>query len=273
MYDNILYKLTLHIDVSLTLPDIEDLVIQSLSEMDFIYSYLVYNVYKDNKLTGWQVQYNISQVERYNVLSCKEVIDGILQSISEQRNVAQRVLDYKQPSLDVMLQVYQPLINKLAREQHERWQHLEYEDLVSMCQLTMVKLYNKGYYVHKSLLTRSFQHDVLLMLRGQPYNPDLVSIEQPMPDTGDEQLTVGDTIRDISQEERQVDEEDRAMFDSLFQAVKRIVVTLYGERQFDQLLREYGNKHTTDWSRRRMQRIKSYFSDNHITKKSLEDKL
>lgn len=63
----------------------------------------------------------------------------------------------------------------------------------------MCTLYNKGYYIHKRLLERSYNNEVLHMIRKQRGAPQIVSFEDEMQNTDD--LTLADTLVDEHAEE------------------------------------------------------------------------
>lgn len=266
MADNVLHKVSLTISASLSDDAIEELIRQSLDGIDTIYSYLIYAKYKNDKLTGWLIEYNFSQIEKYNTLICQSIISELTESILSNRNAVQSVVAYKQPSIELMVELYKPLMSKLALEQCERWTELEYDDAFSMCQLTMLKLYKKGYYVHKQLLKRSFENYVLMELRHSRNKPEIISLEQTIFSDGDsEPLSLADMLPDKDAELKREQKEEEEVFNAIFEEVKEIIVEFIGERQFEQLLRDYGNKHTTPWSRKKMQQIKEKLKKLGIT--------
>ena len=186
-----------------------------------------------------------------------------------------RVLGYNQPDIEVMIEAYDPLVNKLAKQQNEHWKCFEHEDLCQMCRLTMLKLYRKGYYIHKRLLYKSFNNDILMSLRHERDRPTIVSFEDTFYKTASadsEKLLVADIVPDtelIEKEELELYEENTRL---IFEEVKEIIVELIGIRQFNELMRDYGNKHTTTWSRKCMQKIKNHFAKLGLTRKEFDNK-
>ena len=154
---------------------------QSLVTTDRVYSYLVYAEYSDHRLSGWRVEFVISQVDDYNTIHKAQAILDICALIDESYNRSQQsyVIGYKQPPLDLLLQVLDPLVQRLARQQHDYW-GLEYDDLCQTCRLVICALYRKGYYIHKSLVNRAFINEVLMSIRKERYKPQMVSIDQPV---------------------------------------------------------------------------------------------
>lgn len=271
MAENTLNKISQKISVKSSDEEIVEQLEDVLLDLETVYSYLVYAKYKDEQLMGWLIEYNVSQIDEYNTLVAEDIIYEILAQIknSKEKKVA-NVIGYKQPSLELMLKLYDSLVKKLSLKQSERWTELEYEDAYQMCQYTMLKLYRKNYYIHKRLLERAYENDVLLFLRRNKDKPDTVSIDQIVYDAGDdnEKLTIADMLPDTKAIEEQEDIEDQEVFNAIFAEVKDIIVELVGERQFEQLLRDYGQKHTTAWSRKKMQQIKEHLKKLGITWKS-----
>lgn len=274
MSENILYKTVVIIKASLTDEKIKERIRESLNGIDTIYSYLVYAKYKDDTLIGWRIEYNVSQNDYYNTLSNESVTEEITKSILESRSSVQSVLSYKQPSIELMIELYRPLMKKLTLEQCSKWQNLEYEDAYSICQLTMVTLYKKGYYVHKNLLRRSFQNAILMELRHERNKPEMYSLEQIIHDDGDaDAITLADVIPDEKAEIEKQEKEEREEMLEMFNELKEILADTISERQFQQLLRDYGKKHTSTWSRMRIQKIKEKMNKLGITWDSLRRNL
>lgn len=274
MAENTLHKISQKISVNLSEEEIVKNLEEVLLDLETVYSYLVYAKYKDEQLTGWLIEYNISQIDEYNTLIAKDIIREILVDIrnSKERKVS-NVIGYKQPSLELILKLYDPLVKKLALEQSKRWNKLEYEDAYQMCQLTMLTLYRKNYYIHKKLLERSYNNYVLMLFRRERDMPVTTSIDQVVYEEPDgSSLTLADMIPDTNEMLEEKEKEEQETFNLIFEEVKDIIIELTSERQFEQLLRDYGNKCTTSWSRKKIQQIKEYFKKLGITRKSFYER-
>ena len=273
MADNVLLKVTQELPVSMSYTDYLNELSNFLEELDNICSYIVYGNYENDILVKYVIVYTTSQTDRFNTLSVDDVISEIMEIIvlpKEQK----RVLGYNQPDIETMLEAYDPLINKLAKQQGERWKCFEHEDLCQMCRLTMIKLYRKGYYIHKRLLYKSFNNDILMSLRHERNRPTIVSFEDTFyraASADSENLLVADIIPDTSIQEAEEERERMAKIQRMYEEVKDIVVELIGIRQWNELLRDYGNKHTTAWSRKCMQKVKNHFAKIGLTKQDFEN--
>ena len=266
MAENITNKLVQRISVNHTDEEIKSQLHTVLDELETIYSYLIYAKYKAEKLVCWQIEYTISQTDKYNTLHSCIVVDEIFAILKESNEKkVSNVIGYKQPSLDIQIQLFEPLINKLALKQIQRWPQIEYEDACQICRMTMLNLYRKGYYLHPTLVERCYNNDILSSIRKDKNKPEIISIDKVVHHDGDNTpLTIGDMLPDTQAEEDAEQKDAEEFIQLVFGQVKEIIIELIGERQFEQLMRDYGNKHTTSWSRKKMQQLKDKFKQMGI---------
>ena len=146
---------------------------------------------------------------------------------------------------------------------------LEMEDLIQMCNLVISDLYYKGYYIHKQLIRRAYINYVLMHIRKDKNRVQIISLDQPYNKSdNDNTLRIADMIPDINASNELSDKEDEEVQKRILLEVKDIVIDFIGPRQYDQLLREYSNKQTTNWSRKLMQTIKAHLFEMGISNKS-----
>ena len=241
---------------------------------EFVNIYSVLIVIKDTNSSKYNIRYAISETEKYNVIDKENVLNVVLSSIRKDlNNKGKHIVGHIQPPIDLMIDLYDPLIQKLAMKQHRHWQQIEYEDLCQICRMTLVLLYNKGYYVHKRLLEKSFNNEVLQEVRKLSSDVKFLSLETN--ENGDEdmeKLTLKDTICDMDLEYEKQDTENKEISNQIFDEVKAILIDIMGERQFEQLFRDYANGHTSSWSRRKMQTIKAIFEKEGLNRKIFNNK-
>lgn len=244
---------------------IEESITDFLNNIGNIYSYLVFVNYKGENVDSWSIQYNISEVDAYNTMVPSEVVKKVSMIIQDNYINSQKlkikyVIGYEQPSLDLMLELYEPFVKSLATKQKERWQQLSYEDLLQDCRLVICMLYNKGYYIHKRLVEKSFNNLVLMSIRKEVDKPNIISLEDAFNQfSGESELTIKDVIADDRLIEQQYDDERKEVEQNLFEEIKRIIIDEIGERGFEQLLNNYGSKNTDEWSRYVVRRLKDKF--------------
>lgn len=229
--------------------------------------FVIKSHYINNQLSYWQFECEVCTDNTYNTFKKEDCIHDTLIAITNDVQDGKYIILFKQPSLEMQIKMYMPYIKKLAQIQSQRWKTLEYDDLYSTCTFVIIKLYKRGYYLNKWLIKKSFENEVLLQLRKFKNVPEILSLEQiTFTNDNNEPVKLEDMIEDKQANINIQDEEESQLIHAIFLKVKEIIVTDIGERQFDQLLRDYGNKHTTNWSRKQMQIIKQKFSKDNITK-------
>ena len=253
--------------------DIKSNLLEIFDSKECINSYIVYGIHKDGNLVGWEIHYNLSQTNKFNKLKFADIVDELTEKLndSRQNNVKDKVICHKQPELVELIKQRKPLIIHLAKEQHNRWNFLEMEDLIQMCNLVICDLYYKNYYVHKNLLYRCFNNYVLLHIRKRKGLNSLISLETAVKQADDDnEILLKDTLVDTVALNEQDDKDNEEVQYKILQEVKEIVIDFIGPRQYDQLLREYSNKQTTNWSRKLMQTIKAHLFEMGISSKSFD---
>lgn len=269
---NILTKVA--VDIPVNIVDIENIILSAFDNIDKIYSYIVYAKYSDGKLHHWKVEFMLSQHDNYNQLMIADVAKDIanlteLSVVSE----TQKILGYKQPKPEVLLKTYEPLMLKLVKEEHNRWNYLDCEDLLQMCRLVIMRLYRNGYYIHKRLVRRAFNNEVLMHIRKDKNKPIMVSVDSTLyEDDSDDELTLLDTLPDTQAILDEQDMLDEAAKLDIIKAKREIIVKKIGQRQYDQLVREYGNNMSTGWSRKLVFDLHKYLESMNITSKSFNNK-
>ena len=237
---------------------------------DYIYSFIIYIKTDEScNVITYYLKHLVSEENKNNTLYYKDVIDSIINSIIDYRNYKgkNRVIGFGQPPIDLMVEIYEPLVDTLAKAIKNNWQHYELDDLKQICRLCMIELYNKGYYIHKRLLKKVFNRKILEEVRGLKKRGDVISIYQRANTNQDgELITIQDLIEDtdeiIKQEELERLEGELAIFKEL----KEIIIDIIGPRKWDMLFRDYGKGHTTNTTRLMMKRIKEQLKQEGYTR-------
>lgn len=250
--------------------DVANEIRKMFNNIGRVNSAVVYGEYDNGVLKAFRIKYNVSQCDDYNTIECIPFVRHVINELGKlSPNDEKYVICYMQPPLDMLVKLYKPLVLKLAKEIHQYWQHLEMEDLIAMCNLVICDLYYKGYYVHKSLIRTSYINYVLMHIRKDKNKPTMISLDQEYSKTDDDdKVTVADMIADTSMVDELEDKYDCEVNSRVLQEVKEIVIDFIGPRQYDQLVREYGNKSTTAWSRKLMTTIKAHLFEMGINVKS-----
>lgn len=222
---------------------------ESFEFTDNVYSYVVYN----NKgiIT---VNSHISQIEEFNTITVPIMITNIISSLHLLSK--QGIICYGQPPLDILVEVLQPLLHKLAFEQHLRWSRFNYDDLLQLCSCKLCELYRKGYYIHKAILKRTFENSVYQLLRKEPRNVSFVSSDARIK-TSDDTLSIIEVIPDVQQEYEDYDKEENIVLSEILTDQKEVLIDMLGQRQYDQLLREFRTHTISNSTARQLQRIRT----------------
>ncbi len=186
---------------------------------------------------------HVSDNSQYNTIDTAFCIDKIYDAICDNRfrDRNTQIITYAQPPLDILCEALSPLVYSLANEQLRHWKHMELEDLVQRCYCTLCELYNKGYYIHKSLLRESYKNSIISYLRANPVaQENVVSFDDSI-GTDDESLSVLDTLENNSFDEIS-DYETSIAEKELYQCIKQWIIDTYGQEAYDRLVYEYSNK-------------------------------
>ena len=237
-----------------------------------IYSYLIYAEYENKTLTGWTIQYVVSQDEQYNTLRLTDIVAQIAADIIKNNKSLKEsyIIGYKQPPLEILCKLFDPLMQKLAYTQHIKWPKLEQEDLLQMCRLTMCVLYSKGYYINRRLLEQSFYNAILMQLRKDKNMPIIVSLSEPIQAgiSSTEKTLIEDIVPDYNELYEEQDKEDDEEYQQILEEERQVIIDMIGQRQYDQLIREYGNRCTTCRGQRQVARIKGKLKEDKILKEN-----
>lgn len=275
MADNVLMHVKQKISAATDIKRVEEILCETFDGIDDIYSYLVYAEYDVSPLQ-YTIQYNISQKEELNTLTLDDVLTGVIYAIENvDLSTKKKIIGYGQPSLEIVLETYDPLVHKLARYQNDRWKQYNYDDLCQICRLVMIRLYRKGYYIHRRLLQRSFENEIWMDVKKHKGDNVVVSFEdtfyRPLSNSSEE-LQYADVVPDNDIIEKERTKDDEEVNHLIFEEVKDIVIDYIGARQWNELMRDYGNNHTTSWSRKTLQRVKKYLAQLGISRKDFINK-
>ena len=244
-----------------------------MSEIQSLYSYTI--TVDRSKGIRYKINYALSENDKYNTITKELVKEDILNTIkADKNNSGKYIIGHKQPPIDLMIELYEPLVQKLSREQCNRWKFLEYDDVCQICRMTIVILYNAGYFIHKRLLCKAFNNAILQEVKSVTPSVDYISIENRI-DNGSEdleKLRLSDTLRDTATEDAEMDAEEIQIRAQIYGEVKDILVDMMGPRQYEQFYNDYAKGHTTPWSRRKMQTIKTAFEQQGLTIRDFNNK-
>lgn len=225
-----------------------------MPHLDIYSFYICYN-------KQYELVYYISNNPAWNTLS----YDTVQQIIESDLVKSDGIVCFGQPSIDLIIEIFDPFFMKLATNAKQQFKHYEIEDLYQICRYVASLLYQKGYYLHKSLIATAFRNELLCESRHKSIQT--VSIYDFFDD--DDELSYGETMEDL---EYKYDEENKLHEQSMkdmLDEVKCYFVKRIGERGCFQLFRELLSGNTSVWGRSRRNHIAAALKDIGITKDSL----
>ncbi len=222
-----------------------------LTTIPRVYSCLLY---KDKN--GYTFLINVDQNENNDTILLNDVIQDF---DNTDIDLTKRTIYFRQPSVEKMIFTYRNYIYSLSLEQQRHWKDLELDDLLQTGNVCIFDLDRKGYYIHKQLLRTAFINKVLMSLRKDKYKPTIVSLDAPL------NLGEGDAdIEDVLLVDDTIDEHFDNMANEQVRVAmnderRRLVQLFITPRQYDQLVREYANKATTNSGRKKVNELKNKF--------------
>ena len=106
---------------------------------------------------------------------------------------------YIQPPIEQWLTVFRPLLLTMVNRIHPRYERLipEREELISIMYLTIITLYNQGYYLHQTLIRKSFINALNMECRKLKGLQNIDSLDAPIDEDDDgKNITLLDQISD-----------------------------------------------------------------------------
>lgn len=111
---------------------------------------------------------------------------------------------YVQPPIEQWITAFRPLLMRMVAKTHPRYEKLipEREELISILYLTVMKLYNQGYYLHQTLIHKAFVNDLNMEVRKLKNIEMTDSLETPIgEDDEGKTITLLDQICDVDSTE------------------------------------------------------------------------
>lgn len=231
-----------------------------------IYSYIVIL-----SLDCLKVKYIVSANDHDNTVSVESAITKI--ATIDFSACENGVIYFEQPPLDIYLISHEPMIETMAVRIRQQWNQFEHDDLCQICRFCCVRLYEKGYYLHKKLIWTTFKNEILENVRCLKKRGSVISIyDKSYESEDDKDLTLIDSLVDTDQLYEEQDRLNKESDAQIFEEVKDIIIDLIGKRQFDTLYRDYKNQHTTTASRKLMLKVKNHFATLGISRRDFNKK-
>ena len=172
-----------------------------------------------------------------NPYTPKELIRALLSKKEPPNKVR-----YVQPPIEQWLTIFRPLLMTMVTKVQSRYENIipDRDELISILYLTVMKLYRQGYYLHKTLIQKSYINNLNMECRKLRGLSITDSIDAPVSeDDNGEPITLLDQIADPDASEwlRKICEDtDEDRRQDLFKRIKSRMLEDMSELQFDRIM-------------------------------------
>lgn len=219
----------------------------------------------------YELVYYICDTPKYNTLKPERVLDLLTDFSTKSTGI----LCFGQPSIDLMIELFDPYMTKLASEAIRKYKSYEFDDMFQECRMCAIELYNKGYYLNKSLIATAFRNRIIdayrwrsSAIRNDEDNMKFLS-DIAVSGVTDEDLTFEDVAEDPEFRITYEEEMHRQSMHDMYEHVKQYIVEAIGERGFEQLFREIATGYMSEWGRRHRRKLMELMETHGITKEYL----
>lgn len=220
----------------------------------------------------YELIYYVSNEDRYNTLQVTDVL-SMLSNLSTKTT---GIICFGQPSIEVIVEVFDPYMTKIASDIKKKFPSYEFDDLLQECRLCAVTLYNKGYYLNKSLIFSSFRNQIVDDLRRHgklKHDCEILSLQDVViSGITNEAFTWQDVIEDPEFVNEYEQKMHALSINDMYDEVKQYIVQSMGERGFEQLSREINSECMSKWGRRWKNLLCKRMAADGITSQYLFDK-
>ena len=202
---------------------------------------------KDKEEVGkeqtYTIKFNIlvAPREKSNVFTITEIAQKLYFNHKEDENIT-----YVMPPLETYMSVFKPNLYNMVNKAYKHYANLipDKEELMAILMYSLVKLYNKGYYLHNSLIYKSFINELNMEIRKLKYHENDISIDEQV-NSEEGTTTVGDLIPD--QEETfkaysQYHYTDIDYWEEMFNFIKKDMLKEMSQLSFDRILKQLETK-------------------------------
>jgi hypothetical protein len=148
---------------------------------------------------------------------------------------------YVQPPIEQWFAAFRPLLMKMVSNVQPRYENIipDRDELVSILYLTVMKLYNQGYYLHQTLLKKAYINELNMECRKRKGLAAIESLDAPVGEDDDgKQITLLDQIVDQDSEEwaRKYTYTEADYWNDVYERLKARMLQDMSEFQFERIL-------------------------------------
>lgn len=153
---------------------------------------------------------------------------------------------YIQPPIEQWLTVFRPLLMRIVARTHPRYERLipDREELISIIFLVVMRLYNQGYYLHQTLIQKSFVNELNMECRKLKGLAKTDSLDAPIGEDDDgKEITLLDQIADPEPSPFEYTDDD--YWATMYERIKSRMIDDMGEFAFNRIMLQL-RTHTVD---------------------------
>lgn len=221
------YKIKLNLDKQ----SYAKMLTESFKLFGKVYSIFVNKTYTSGQLSGYSVSVIQFEEEQYNTINPLEHIAKIIEAIDTCTD-NYRVY-FVQPSLEIMYEIYYNYIYKLSLDIVKRFPEYLFDDVLQICSLAIVKLYNAGYYLNKRLIKTTLYNEIYQEHRR---NSKQVKVVHIICDENDDKIDLLEEYKDVAEDMRQEQAERDDVIQYVMTLVRPVIIETIGERRLKSLM-------------------------------------
>lgn len=190
-----------------------------------------------------------SLLAQKNPYTPRDIVRTLWLDDSAHHPEAHKGVRYIQPPLEDWLTEFRPALLSMVENAYPRYvkMYQDRDEMLSILYLCVVELYNKGYYLNKGVIYRTFINRLNMGIRKSKHFQDAVSLDAPFTQSADdgEPLCYGDIILD----QKATDEAQRQMhytiddyWEDMFEKIKSLMLQEMSQLSFDRILVQLQSK-------------------------------
>ena len=203
--------------------------------------------------------------------NAEEIIHKLLTAPVRGKNAV-----YVQPDLSLWFEVFDGALNQMVATIRPRYEKLipSFDELKSSLCYVVVQLYNKGYYLAKPIVFKSFVNQLNMEVRKTKLVQNIVSLHDPIEDL-DGEVTIEDTIEDPdasqwAEDTRKVSEEEYDVENLIH--VKEVCLQIMSPLRYERMLLQVRTKTISNDTAKDLMKVRRILGIKPLRKRSKEER-
>lgn len=225
--------------------------------------------------SGCRVMKINSLVDRYeNVYSVREVVTDLM----TRKVVPTNGIVYIQPPIEKWFEIFRPLLLQMTAQVRPRYEKLipDQDEVLSILYTTVFSLYDKGYYLHRTLIYKSFVNALNYECRYLKHLQNVESLDRPIDvDEEGKEITLLDQIPDADSSAwakscHEYTEDD--YWNDMYERLKSCMLQDMSEFQFKRILVQLATKTVDRSTSYKLQKYRRMFNPDYVPRPNARGK-